>query len=213
MAKKIKKPAKKTIAKKVAVKKTNVKKGAVKKVVAKKIVSKGKKAVKTAKKAVKPMKRSSSIVKSNKQSKNKLSSKDVVVRKIKDEPEETALTKAEVAEYKDKLIALKDEILNQIREISEDTLMKSQTDATGENSAYTLDAASENYDREFNFRLVSGDRELILEIDSALKKIEGGDYGICVVCDKIISKNRLSVIPYAKHCRKCKEQLEKEEQV
>jgi len=126
---------------------------------------------------------------------------------------EPAMDKKELGFYKDKLAALKDEILNQIKEISEDTLMQSQKDVTGETSGYTMhmaDVASDNYEREFNFRVVSGDRELLLEIESAIKKIESGDYGVCVMCDKTIGKSRLNVIPYAKYCRKCKEQLEKD---
>jgi RNA polymerase-binding protein DksA len=126
---------------------------------------------------------------------------------------ETAVDKKELGFYRDKLAALRSEILNQIKEISEDTLMQSQKDVTGEASGYTMhmaDVASDNYEREFNFRVVSGDRELLLEIESAIKKIENGDYGICVMCDKTIGKSRLNVIPYAKYCRKCKEQLEKD---
>ena len=128
-------------------------------------------------------------------------------------PSSATLDKKEMGFYRDKLFALKDEVLSQIKEISEDTLMQSQKDATGETSGYTMhmaDVASDNYEREFNFRVVSGDRELLLEIESALKKIESGDYGICVMCDKSIGKSRLNVIPYAKYCRKCKEQLEKD---
>ncbi len=123
----------------------------------------------------------------------------------------TALGRDELTIYRQKLIALKDEIFKQIKDISEDALMQSQKDSSGENPGYTLhmaDVASDNYEREFNFRLVSGDRELLLEIDAALKKVEDGDYGVCVMCDKLIGKSRLNVIPYAKYCRKCKEQLE-----
>jgi len=128
-------------------------------------------------------------------------------------PSEPISGKKEMEFYKDKLVALKDEIMSQIKEISEDTLMQSQKDATGEASGYTMhmaDVASDNYEREFNFRVVSGDRELLLEIEAALKKIDGGDYGVCVMCDKAIGKSRLNVLPYAKYCRKCKEELEKD---
>jgi len=126
---------------------------------------------------------------------------------------EPVMDKKEFGFYRDKLISLKDEIMSQIKEISEDTLLQSQKDTTGEASGYTMhmaDVASDNYEREFNFRVVSGDRELLLEIESAIKKIESGDYGVCVMCDKTIGKSRLNVIPYAKYCRKCKEQLEKD---
>jgi RNA polymerase-binding protein DksA len=181
----------------------------VKKINNKKLVKKPVKAVKKAVKAAKkaPLKSKAKVL----PLKPAPMMKKIENTPIKNNPiDDKPLSKAELNEYKNKLLALKEEIFNQIKEISEDTLHKSQTDATGENSAYTLDAASDNYDREFNFRLVSSDRELLLEIDAALKKIESGDYGVCVMCDKNIGRTRLSVIPYVTHCRQCKEQLEQE---
>ena len=41
-------------------------------------------------------------------------------------------------------------------------------------------------------------------IDLALKKIDQGGYGICDVCQKPISKDRLEVQPEAKICLGCK---------
>ena len=144
-----------------------------------------------------------------------VSKKSSQVRPVKNSPvvNEPVLNKKDLEFFKGKLDALKSEIMGQIKEISEDTLMQSQKDVTGEASGYSLhmaDVASDNYEREFNFRVVSGDRELLLEIESAIKKIEDGEYGTCALCDKMIGRTRLSVIPYAKYCRKCKEQLEKD---
>lgn len=41
------------------------------------------------------------------------------------------------------------------------------------------------------------------DINSALEKIEKGNYGICENCGKEISKERLLAIPEAKTCLKC----------
>ncbi|HIE35697.1 MAG TPA: hypothetical protein EYP89_00465 [Candidatus Omnitrophica bacterium] len=124
-----------------------------------------------------------------------------------------SFTKKELKIYKEKLLNLKDDILNQIRDISQNTLMKSQKDLSGDISGYTLhmaDVASDNYERDFNLGIVSGEREVLLEIDEALKRIEDKSYGICKMCNKRIGKRRLEAILYAKYCRKCKEKLEKE---
>lgn len=124
--------------------------------------------------------------------------------------------KKELNVYREKLLNLREDILNQIREISEDTLMKSQKDLSGDISGYTLhmaDVATDNYEREFNLGLVSGERKTLLEIEEALKRIEDKSYGICKMCSKPIAKTRLKALPYAKYCRKCKEKLEKENRV
>lgn len=113
--------------------------------------------------------------------------------------------------YKEKLINLKEDFLEQIKDISEDTLMKSQKDISGDMSGYGLhiaDVATDNYEREFNLGLVSDERKIVLDIEEALKRIEEQSYGICFECRKPIAKTRLNAIPYAKCCRKCQEKLE-----
>jgi DnaK suppressor protein len=43
------------------------------------------------------------------------------------------------------------------------------------------------------------------EINSALKTIENGTYGICEMCDELISLGRLKAKPFAKYCTTCRE--------
>lgn len=121
--------------------------------------------------------------------------------------------KKELDSYREKLINLKDDTLKQMREISEDTLMKSQKDMSGDMSGYGLhlaDAASDSYERDFNLGLVSSERRIVMEIDEALKRIEDGTYGICQASGKPIAKSRLNAIPYAKYTKKYQEKLEQE---
>ena len=42
-------------------------------------------------------------------------------------------------------------------------------------------------------------------LDEALRRIEAGDYGKCVMCDKDIALTRLEAIPWAKFCVVCQE--------
>ena len=124
--------------------------------------------------------------------------------------------KKELNEYKEKLLNLKDDVLTQIRDISEDTLMKSQKDMSGDISGYGIhmaDVATDNYDRDFNLNLVSNERKIIFEIDEALKRVEDGSYGVCLMSSKPIGKSRLNAIPYAKYTKKCQEQQEKEDKI
>ena len=51
---------------------------------------------------------------------------------------------------------------------------------------------------------VLGLNETVLDqIDSALERIEEGDFGICVECQGRIPKTRLKAIPHTPHCVKC----------
>lgn len=45
----------------------------------------------------------------------------------------------------------------------------------------------------------------LLEIDSALKAIKDGGYGICDMCDESIALGRLKAKPFAKYCTTCRE--------
>ena len=122
------------------------------------------------------------------------------------------LTQAELVAFKKLVLKRKDAILDEINHIAEDTLKKSQKEASGDISGYTYhmaDVATDTYDREFSLVLASNERKLLLELDDALKKIEEGTFGICENCKSLISKNRLKAVPYARMCVKCQEKREK----
>ena len=120
--------------------------------------------------------------------------------------------KKELIEFKKIILKRKEEILDEIKHISDDTLKKSQKEASGDISGYTYhmaDVATDTYDREFSLGLASNERKLLLELDDALKKIEDGAFGICEDCKSLIAKTRLKAVPYARLCVKCQEKKEK----
>jgi DnaK suppressor protein len=53
------------------------------------------------------------------------------------------------------------------------------------------------------------EQALLTEVEAALKRIENGTYGLCVVCGKPIPEKRLEAIPWASLCVKDEEELEK----
>jgi len=120
--------------------------------------------------------------------------------------------KQELIEFKKIILKRKEEILDEIKHISDDTLKKSQKEASGDISGYTYhmaDVATDTYDREFSLGLASNERKLLLELDDALKKIEDAAFGICEDCKSLIAKTRLKAVPYACLCVKCQEKKEK----
>lgn len=122
------------------------------------------------------------------------------------------LNKKDLKEFKKLILKRKEEILEGIKHISEDTLKKSQKEASGDISGYTYhmaDVATDNYDREFSLGIVSNERKFLYELDDALKRIEDGIFGICQECKSSIAKNRLKAVPHARLCVKCQQKLEK----
>ncbi len=122
------------------------------------------------------------------------------------------MLKADLAAFKKLILKKKEDIIEHIREISEETVKKSQKDASGDISSYTYhmaDVATDNYDREFSMGRVSEDREFLFELDDALKRIEDGSFGICEDCGALVSKTRLKAVPSALLCIKCQEKKDK----
>lgn len=123
-------------------------------------------------------------------------------------------SKKELEVYRDKLLDLKDDLMKQIHEISEESLRKSQNEASGDITKHSLhlaDRASDTYERDFNLSLVSSESKIVTEIDEALKRIEHNEYGFCLKCGKPIAKKRLDAIPYARHETKCQEEIERQQ--
>ncbi len=122
------------------------------------------------------------------------------------------LTKKELLVFKKVILKHIEEIIDGIKRISEDTLKKSQKEASGDISGYSYhmaDVATDNYDREFSLGLASKDRKALYELEDALKRVEDGTYGICQECKDSIAKARLKAVPQARFCVKCQEKKEK----
>lgn len=122
------------------------------------------------------------------------------------------MSKKELKIFKELILKRKEEILEGIKHISDDTLKKSPKDAAGDISGYTYhmaDVATDTYDREFSLGLASLERKVLYDIEDALKKIEEGTYGFCETCKKPITKVRLKAVPYTRLCLDCQTNQEK----
>ena len=128
-------------------------------------------------------------------------------------PKKGKLSKKDIKVFRDLLIKDKANILKDINHLRNDTLKKSQREASGDLSGYAYhmaDMASDVYERDLLLQLASGEREFLLKIDEALRRIDEGEYGFCGTCQKKISKTRLKAIPHASNCRNCQEKEEKQ---
>lgn len=72
-----------------------------------------------------------------------------------------------------------------------------------------VDRANNSYNRELMFSLSDGERQLVLQIDAALKRMDEGTYGRCANCGQTIAMPRLEAVPWARFCIDCQEMAEK----
>jgi DnaK suppressor protein len=109
--------------------------------------------------------------------------------------------------FRRKLIAWKQEIL----EDSRDTIEGLQ-DST-RNIPDVTDRASEETDRALELRTRDRQRKLVAKIDSALRRIDDGEYGYCEVTGEPISLKRLDARPIATMSLEAQERHERREKV
>ncbi len=75
------------------------------------------------------------------------------------------------------------------------------------------DRASEETDRALELRTRDRQRKLVAKIDSALRRIDEGEYGYCIVTGEPISLKRLDARPIATMSLEAQERHERREKV
>ena len=106
-----------------------------------------------------------------------------------------------------KLIELRDAMVDAMDGVARDTLEGSEASAFGMHQA---DAGSDAYDRDFALSMLSKEQDALYEIEEAIKRMDAGTYGICEMSEKKIPQLRLEAIPFARYTVECQAQLEKE---
>ena len=85
-------------------------------------------------------------------------------------------------------------------------LLKDSGDGAGDDQA---DAGTKTFEREHELSLVNNARDMVLQSERALARIEVGTYGVCEWCGNPIGKARLQVFPRATLCMVCKQREER----
>lgn len=101
------------------------------------------------------------------------------------------LPAALVKECKSKLLQTKADILNRVREARNDL---NQDDRGGDEADQTVRVLAEAEFLNLHERL----RFQLIEVESALARIEGGSFGICEETEEPIEHERLRAIPWTR---------------
>lgn len=126
---------------------------------------------------------------------------------------EKKLGKKELEHFKKLLLKLKEDLLHDIKNMSDNPKSGGEADSRDLSGhvQHMADVATDMYDKEFNLNLASKDREVLQLIEAALKRIEDGTYGFCLETGKPIGFARLEAIPYVEYCLEHQEALEKKQ--
>lgn len=114
------------------------------------------------------------------------------------------MDKRKAKTYRDKLLQRREALVGQVQ-AAEAYSRERDAEATQD----PADMAANAYTKELLMSMSTNDRQLLESIDSALYRIEGGEYGYCDNCGDSIHEKRLEALPWAHHCVKCQELNEK----
>jgi DnaK suppressor protein len=122
-------------------------------------------------------------------------------------PNEDFMNASQLAYFRQKLLNWKDEILRE----SQGTMAQLKTGPMRE--ADLTDRASSETDWGIELRTRDRQRKLISKIDSALRRIETGEYGYCEVTGEPIAIARLEARPIATMTVEAQERHERQERI
>ncbi len=116
-----------------------------------------------------------------------------------------SMKKKELAVYKKTLVVRRNEIVRKLSEFRNES-KEVETDIAQD----VADKAESSYTKEFLLSLSDAERDLLFQMDAALRRIDRGEFGNCQMCQKEISKKRLNALPWTPFCIDCQEKAESE---
>ena len=121
---------------------------------------------------------------------------------------EAPWTNAEIktvrAEISKELERLRKELA--VVELEMDELIQESGEGAGDDQA---DAGTKTFEREHEMSLVINARDMVLQTERALERLDNKTYGNCEECGAPIGKARLQVFPRATLCMLCKQKEER----
>lgn len=109
----------------------------------------------------------------------------------------------EIANFKDRLLTLRERVSGEYSALSRDNMAANQRDPS------LSDQGSDTFDREMELNMMGSEQEVLFEVDAALRRIEKGTYGICELTEEIIPTERLLALPYVRYTVQAQSELER----
>jgi DnaK suppressor protein len=100
----------------------------------------------------------------------------------------------------------RDLLLTKQQELTAGKSLVGSNPAAGEPRGDPVDMAASETSAAMQIRLKQTDGKLWRAIEDALTRIRQETFGACEECGQPISRARLEAVPWARHCKNCKEQ-------
>lgn len=123
-------------------------------------------------------------------------------------PAKAKLPKRELDKYREILLRKRSELVGDVANMEEEAL-RQNSGSLSSLPQHMAEQGSDASEQSLSLDLAQVDRNLIREIDEALKRIEAGTYGVCELTGKVISAERLAELPWARYSIEAARELER----
>lgn len=125
------------------------------------------------------------------------------------------MNKKDLDQFKALLLTLRARLRGDVRHLTTGALGSGHE---SKSPTHMAELGTDTFEQDFSLGVMERDQDVLVEIESALSRIEKGTYGICEACltegkppsRSTIPKTRLKAVPHARNCVACerkKEQL------
>jgi DnaK suppressor protein len=124
------------------------------------------------------------------------------------------MDKAQLEEYRQKLLELGKRYQGQVAGLANEAFRKGGGGANGNLSntpVHQADLGTDAFEQEVAINLLENEGQRLEEIAGALRRIKAGTYGCCDNCGKDIPRERLDALPFTALCVDCASKLSAED--
>lgn len=112
------------------------------------------------------------------------------------------MNKKEIEKFKKFLLAKRADLEKIVK-------AKKENDLTDVEIGDEIDSASATSEKELMFEQTDNEKVMLDGIESALRRMETGKFGVCENCGADIKEGRLKAIPWVRYCITCQNKSEK----
>ncbi len=115
------------------------------------------------------------------------------------------LTSQELSLYRLQLQSLLDPLKEKVSELETEALRPVVAHAMNPDRvpAHDADPVTRDSEDRVALAILGTEEHIMAEVDEALARLEAGTFGTCEQCGHAITRARLDVVPYARHCIRC----------
>src|SRR5688572_244318 len=125
--------------------------------------------------------------------------------------ENKTVTNSERAAYKQQLLDIAHRLKANITGLAGEALRRAGGEASGGLSnapMHPADLGTDNYEQEVALSLLDSEAQLLEDANAALRRVDEGTFGMCVLCAREVPRERLQALPSTRYCIDCARRLD-----